>query len=126
MYHLWYNKYMVNSVLPIRFYASLMGNEPVREWLKSLSHAEKKNIGEDIKTLQIGWPIGMPLVKYVGDSLYELRSTLPTNKIARIIFFFFNGEIILLHGFIKKSQKIELSDLELAKKRKSEIVSHEQ
>lgn len=69
------------------FYQSSVGNEPVREWLKSLPREDKKVIGEDVKTVQFGWPLGMPLVRNLGDSLWEVRSVLGTNKIARIIFF---------------------------------------
>lgn len=107
--------------LPVKFYATESGNEPVREWLKSLPENERKIIGYDIRTVQFGFPIGMPLVKQIDKKLYEIRSTLP-DKIARIIFTIKDGEVIfLLHGFIKKSQKIEKRELELAKKRLKDI-----
>lgn len=115
----------VEDVIPVRFYATMIGSEPVREWLRSLSFQERKNLGEDIKIVQLSWPIGMPLVKYIDDGLYEIRSSLPTNKIARIVFFMHKNEIILLHGFIKKTNKIELNELKLAKKRKKEVINHE-
>jgi len=107
--------------LPVKFYATELGNEPVREWLKSLPENERKIIGEDIRTVQYGFPMGMPLVKQIDKGLYEIRSSLP-DKIARVIFTIRDGEVILLlHGFIKKSQKIEKKDLELAKKRLKDI-----
>lgn len=103
------------------FYQSSAGNEPVRDWLKNLPKEDKKIIGEDIKTVQYGWPLGMPLVRSLGDGLWEVRSALGTNRIARIIFFMHASSMILLHGFIKKSQKTPLSEIEIAKKRMKEV-----
>jgi phage-related protein len=99
--------------LPVRFFRTGTGNEPVRDWLKSLSHADKKLIGEDIKTVQFGWPIGMPLVRKLGSDIWEVRTRLK-DKIARILFTVFDNQIILLHGFIKKTQKTQADDLNLA------------
>lgn len=107
-------------ILSVNFYRSDSGKEAVREWLKSLSREDKKIIGEDIKTAQFGWPIGMPLIKALGKGLYEVRSTLK-NKIARVIFTVESGRMILLHGFIKKDQKTPKKDLELASKRLSRV-----
>lgn len=107
--------------LNANFYATSSGKEPVREWLKSLPKADKKALGDDIKTVQFGWPLGMPLVKNLGDGLWEIRSSLSSNKIARIIFFMHSNTIILLHGFIKKTQKTPLTDIDLAKKRMKEV-----
>lgn len=106
----------LDSLLTVYFFKTNAGAEPVREWLRSLSHEERKIIGEDIKTVQFGWPIGMPLVRPLGGNLYETRSNLK-NKIARIIFTVKSNKIILLHGFIKKDQKIPQKELNLAKKR---------
>ncbi|MBI2792320.1 MAG: type II toxin-antitoxin system RelE/ParE family toxin [Gammaproteobacteria bacterium] len=103
------------------FYKSGTGNEPVRAWLQSLSKEDKKILGEDIKTVQLGWPLGMPLVRSLGDSLWEVRSSLETNRIARVVFFMHDNSIILLHGFIKKSQKTPQTDIDLAKKRMKEV-----
>jgi phage-related protein len=110
----------IEPVLKVYFFKTDGGNEPVREWLKSLPREEKKTIGEDIKTVQFGWPIGMPLVRPLGDNLYETRSNLK-NKIARIFFTLEGKEMILLHGFVKKGQKIPKKELVLAKRRLSRI-----
>lgn len=103
------------------FYQSSTGNEPVRDWLKSLPKQDKKIIGEDVKTVQYGWPLGMPLVRSLGDGLWEVRSDLGTSRIARIIFFMHANSMILLHGFIKKFQKTPIGDIEIAKKRMKEV-----
>lgn len=103
------------------FFQSGTGNEPVRDWLKSLPKQDKKVIGEDIKTVQLGWPLGMPLVKSLGEGLWEVRSDLGTSRIARVIFFMHDNSMILLHGFIKKTQKAPQSDIDLAKKRMKEV-----
>ncbi len=102
--------------LKVRFYRSETGTEPVRRWLKSLPVEVKKSIGEDIKTVQFGWPLGMPLVEKLSPHLWEVRTKFP-NGIARIIFTVDGDQMVLLHGFIKKSQKIPNQELNTAKTR---------
>ncbi len=106
--------------LPVAFFRTGGGNEPVREWLKSLPADERKAIGEDIKTAQFGWPIGMPLVKKLEPGIWEIRSRLD-DRIARVLLTVYDDQIVLLHGFIKKSQKIPPKELELAGKRLAEL-----
>lgn len=95
----------------------------MRDWLKELPADERRTIGEDIKTVQYRWPLGMPLVKSLGDGLWEVRSTLPT-RIARTLFIVHQGEIILLHGFIKKTQRTPSEDRALALKRKDAYIKN--
>jgi phage-related protein len=104
--------------MPVLFFRTVAGNEPVREWLKSLPTEERRIIGEDLKTLQYRWPLGMPLVRALGDGLWEVRSNLP-NRIARCLFYVARGRIVLLHGFIKKTQKTPTEDKALALRRKN-------
>lgn len=106
----------METILSVRFYATEIGNEPVREWLKALSALDRKTIGEDIKTVQFGWPLGMPLVGHLEGDIWEVRVKLD-NRIARILFVTFNNTMVLLHGFIKKDQKTPKSELDLAHKR---------
>lgn len=103
------------------FFRTAAGGEPVRDWLKSLSPLEdRKQIGVDIKTLEFGWPIGMPVCRPLGDGLYEVRSSLTQNRIARVLFYIdVKGRMVLLHGFIKKTQKTSPADLELARGNKA-------
>jgi phage-related protein len=103
--------------LTARFFRSDAGNEPVREWLKALPSDDRKTIGEDILTVQYGWPIGMPLTRALGGGLHEVRSDLGGNRIARVIFVVEGEAAILLHGFIKKTQKTSKQDLDLARER---------
>ena len=86
----------------------------MREWLKNLNADERKIIGEDIKEVEFSWPIGMPLVRSVGRELWEVRSTLPQGRIARVLFCVTGEQMVLLHGFIKKSQKTPNRDIDLA------------
>jgi phage-related protein len=109
------------EALQVKFYMTKTGREPVREWLRSLLENEKKQIGEDIKTVQFGWPIGMPLVEKLDRDLWEVRTKL-RDKISRVIFTVYEDQIILLHGIIKKSQKIPAQDLELSQRRKNEVM----
>ena len=108
------------DVISVRFFRQESGAEPVRDWLKSLSPQDRKLIGEDIKTVQWGWPLGMPLVRPMSGGLYEVRISLG-NRIARVLFAFKDGQIVLLHGFIKKSQKTSKSDLDLARERMKQL-----
>ena len=103
------------------FYKSSSGREPVRDWLLDLVKDDRKTIGKDIKTVEFGWPIGMPTCRPMGDGLYEVRTDLEDKRIARVLFCFEGGKMVLLHGFIKKSQKTPKPDLEMAKKRKKEV-----
>jgi len=107
--------------LPAHFYQSATGNEPVRDWLQTLDDEDKKTIGEDIATVEFAWPVGMPTCKSLGSGLWEVRTSLPSKREARIIFAVNEERMVLLHGFIKKAQKTPKSDLDLAKKRLKEI-----
>ena len=102
--------------LPVRFYRTTMGHEPVGTWLRRLDREAKRIIGTDIKTVQYRWPLGMPLVRKLQNDLWEVRSTLP-DSIARVVFTVYGGTILLLHGFMKKSRKTSASDLHLARTR---------
>jgi phage-related protein len=93
----------------------------VREWLQDLPKAERKIIGIDIMTVQFRWPLGMPLVRNISAGIHEIRSTLPT-RIARTLFSVQDGEIILLHGFIKKTRKTPNKDRALALQRKNAYI----
>lgn len=110
---------MQHSPLRAIFYKTKAGNEPVRAWLSSLSKGQKKAIGQAIRDVQNGWPIGMPLVRKMKKSLWEVRVDIPTNEIARVLFTIAKDPLsmVLLHGFVKKSQKTPQVDLDTAEKR---------
>ncbi|QWD60748.1 type II toxin-antitoxin system RelE/ParE family toxin [Polynucleobacter sp. MWH-UH35A] len=107
---------MKRPILDVYFFKTEVGNEPVRQWLQLLSPKDKKVIGEDIKTIQFGWPLGMPLVRHIDGELWEVRSKL-SNGIARILFLLNGNTMVLIHGFIKKQQKMPKPDLDLARTR---------
>jgi phage-related protein len=114
------NKEIPDLILKVRFYKTENGNGPVREWLKSLNQEKRKTIGEDIKTVQFGWPIGMPVVKKLDTGLWEIRSNIK-DGIARVIFTVVYDTMVLLHGFIKKSVKTPKDDLDTAGSRKKKF-----
>ena len=91
------------------------------EWLRDLPKEDRRVLGIALMRVQVGWPIGMPLARSLGDGLWEMRSTLPSRRIARLLLCFHEGVIVVLHGFIKKTQKTPPDDLELARKRKKEV-----
>ena len=99
--------------LDVKFYRSLSGNEPVKEWLRSLSKELKRIIGEDIRTAQMVWPLGMPIVKHLTGKLWEVRSSIP-NGIARVFFTVHGKDMVLLHAFFKKSQKTPEREIKTA------------
>ncbi len=110
----------LTPILDVRFYATASGSEPVRKWLKELRQDDRKVIGDDIKTVQFGWPIGMPLVRNMEPGLWEIRASLPSG-IARILFTTVGPVMVLLHGFVKKSQRAPQQDITLARKRMREV-----
>lgn len=106
--------------VPAFFFRTEAGGEPVRAWLKGLSGLERKLIGADLKTVEFGWPVGMPVVRSMGSGLHEVRTSLPGNRIARVLFYVDRKQrMVLLHGFIKKTPRTTDEDLELARRNKS-------
>jgi phage-related protein len=107
-------------VLWVVFYCTEAGNEPVRQWLKELKREDRKTLGEDIKTAQYGWPLGMPLIRKLEPRLWEVRSR-TSQGIARVLFTVDDGVMVLLHGFVKKSQKTPPEDLRTARQRLADL-----
>lgn len=103
------------------FYQMESGNEVVLDWLRSLDVADRRQIGFDLKDVEYGWPVGMPLCRSLGNGLWEVRSNISHGRIARLIFCTQDENIVVLHGFVKKTQKTPKNDLDLAKKRKKEV-----
>lgn len=111
---------MINGKrLPVKFFESDAGNVPVREWLLSLSSENRKAIGKAIRTIEFGWPIGMPLCRSIKgyDGLWEIRTNISDGRIARVFFCVQKGAMVLLHGFIKKTQKTPVRELDIAWRR---------
>lgn len=107
--------------IPAVFYRTAGGTEPVLDWIRSLPPEDRRIIGTDLATVQFGWPIGMPLCRSLGGGLWEVRSTLPSRRIARLLFFVEDGRIGVVHGFIKKTQKTPAAELDIALKRMKEM-----
>jgi phage-related protein len=107
--------------LPARFYESANGRAPVRDWLLQLKDDDRRTIGKDIAKAEFGWPIGMPSCRSMGAGLFEIRSNLSDGKIGRVLFGVADGGMVLLHGFIKKTQATPRADLDLARKRLKEV-----
>jgi len=107
--------------LIVVFYRSKAGSEPVLDWLRGLSPEDRQALGRDLRLVEIGWPIGMPLCRPLGGGLWEVRSRLSQNRIARVIFCASRGSMVLLHAFIKKTQKTPQSELDLVRARQKEV-----
>lgn len=107
--------------IPAAFYRSASGAEPVRDWLRTLPPADRRIVGFDIATVEFGWPVGMPLCRSLGGGLWEVRCDLSQGRIARVLFCALQGRMVLLHAFVKKSQKTPPPELDIARKRQQEI-----
>jgi phage-related protein len=107
--------------LPVAFWRSATGAEPVREWLRALGQGDRYDIGAAIKTVEFGWPIGMPVCRPMAGGLWEVRVSLDRGRIARVLFCIYESQMILLHGFMKKTQKTPIHDIALARGRKRQL-----
>ena len=105
-------------MLNVIFFRTETGREPVREWLRGLDKADKQRIGTDMEKVQFRWPVSMPLIRKLETDLWEIRSNLRQKRIVRVLFTVADNEMVLLHGFIKKTQKTPQKDLRLARKQK--------
>ena len=112
---------MADVRIPLVFFTTEAGNEPVRDWLKELAELDRQAVGQDLMRVQWRWPVGMPLCRNLGKGLWEVRSSLPSDRIARVIICIHDSELVALHGFIKKTQKTPKGDLGLAVKRQKEL-----
>ena len=107
--------------LPAQFYRLASGREPVRDWFLALPVEDRRIVGKDVQKVEYGWPLGMPVCRPLSNGLWEVRSNLTGGRIARVLFAISGGQMVLLHAFIKKSQKTPADDLVLARRRKQEI-----
>lgn len=111
---------MTEPILSVTFFRTEAGSEPVREFLRELAPEDRKIIGTDIKEVQFGWPLGMPLVRKMEKDLWEVRCHLE-GRIARVLFTVMKDRMVLLHAFIKKAQKTPQPELDTAKARKTKL-----
>jgi phage-related protein len=107
--------------IPIVFYRTSAGVDVVLEWLRGLPPKDRALVGQDLMRVQFRWPVGTPLCRSLGDGLWEVRSNLSSNRIARVLFCFTEGQLVALHGFVKKTQKVPEDELKLARKRMREL-----
>lgn len=115
-------KMEINKKITAEFFKTEQSNEPVRDFLKSLESEDKKSVGADIMAVEMSWPIGYPRVRKLDTDLWEVRTNISDNRICRVLFTISGKKMILLHGFIKKSQKTPKDDLDLGKKRKGLVL----
>jgi len=102
-----------NKTLKAFFYCSESGSEPVKEVLLKLDKADRRIVGTDVKDVEFAWPIGMPLCRKIAN-LWEVRSNLPKGRIFRILFGVDGQIMVLLHGFMKKSQSTPKKEIDTA------------
>ncbi len=107
--------------IPLIFFRTVTGSEPVRGWLKGLGEAERQAVGKDLLRAQWRWPAGMPLCRPMGTGLWEIRTGLPTRRAARVLVCLYRQHLVALHGFIKKTRATPDEDLALARRRQKEL-----
>jgi phage-related protein len=107
--------------LQARFWISPLGRNPVRDWIMELPGQDRGTVGKDIQKVEFGWPLGRPSCAPLGNGLWEIRSDLSSNRTCRVIFAILDGEMLLLHAFIKKTGKVAGADIDLARARLKEI-----
>jgi phage-related protein len=107
----------------VRFYCTENGREPALEWLRSLDREDRRAVGYDLMRVPLGWPIGMPLMRSMKEGLWEIRSQLPSRRIARLMICFQENKLVVLHGFVKKTRSTPAEDLALAKRRMKEVTT---
>jgi phage-related protein len=107
----------------VLFYKTSAGNDVVIDFIRQQPANDRRVIGEDLKVLEIRYPVGMPLCKPLGNGLWELRSSLPSKREARLLYFYRSKSktIMVVHGFIKTTRTTPKGDLRLAEKRKKEV-----
>jgi phage-related protein len=108
-----------------RFYRTAADREVVRDWIRDFSKEDQRILGRDLLKVQQGFPLGLPLCRSLGNGLWEIRSTLTGRIEGRMIFYFDSPlqSVVVLHGFIKKSQKTPKSEIDVALYRKRESES---
>jgi phage-related protein len=109
------------KLIPLVFWRSDVGREPVREWLSGLPRSDKRIVGRDIAKVQFGWPIGLPLCRPLSGGLWEVRSSLPSRREARVLFGFSGEVMVAVHAFIKKSRVTPKQELAIARQRMKEL-----
>ena len=107
--------------IPLIFYRTAAGSEPVRKWLKGLYEAERHAIGKDLLRAQWWWPVSMPLCRPMGNGLWEVRTDLPTKRTARVLLCLNQEHLDALHGFIKKTRARPDKELAIARRRQEEL-----
>jgi phage-related protein len=102
------------------FFETANGSQPVRDFIRKCTREDRKEIGSDIFAVQKGFPLGLPLVEKLDADLWEIRSHIP-DGICRIFFTIHKKTMVLLHGFVKKSQRIPAKEIKMAKERLAEF-----
>ena len=108
--------------IPLVFYRTPTGADVVLEWLRKLPDDDRNVVGQDLMRVQFQWPVGMPICRPLGDGLWEVRSSLPSSRIARVLFCFTEGRLLALHAFIKKTERTPDAELQIGRRRKHEFM----
>ena len=106
----------------VLFYRTVAGRDVIKEWLRSFDKPDRAILGYDLKRVQIGFPMGLPLCRSLGGGLWEVRSSLGGNREVRMIFFHDTAHkaLVVVHGFLKKSQKTPKAEIDIAVRRMRE------
>ena len=116
VHNIMYNAVNRHMPLKVVFYKTKMNNQPCRDFLLELDRDERREVGVDIFSVQKGFPLGLPLCRKIENDLWEIRTKV-SDGICRVFFTIDNNNLVLLHGFRKKSQRTPLSELKTVRDR---------
>jgi phage-related protein len=107
----------------VQFYQTANGNDVVADFIRNLPADDRKVVGRDLMRLQIGYPMGPPLCKPLKPPIWELRSSVPSKREVRLLYFFDGPSqvIVVVHAFIKARRTTPKADIDIAEKRKDEF-----
>jgi len=116
---------MVHIMHQVLFYQTATGKQVILDFIRSFDAKDRKIIGENLRTVQFGFPMGLPLCRALSGGLWEVRCSLSSKRELRLIFFQSRTAkaLVIVHGFIKKTQTTPIGDLTLAQKRMKEFQS---
>jgi len=114
---------MISKQYTCIFYETVHGNTPVEDFIEGLDEkTQNKFIFKKELLEQFGTKLGYPHTKNLKNELFELRLKSIKGQIRIIFFFYLNNFIILVHGFIKKTQKISKKEILTSKKRRDDFL----
>ncbi len=115
------------ATFAVEFYEDTQGDKPIEDFLLSLNIKMRAKLLGILKILEEkGNQLREPYSKHLEDGIFEVRAKVGTDITRVLYFFYYDGKIILTNGFVKKTQKTPVNEIQLAKKRRNEYIERSQ